>query len=919
MIGSSASRRWSDPSRRLAELIYCSVANGVHSLHALFIIHADLSARNVLVRGSPSWGALFEVKVSDFGCSLNEGEQVNISKSVGALAARSPELLLQQRPVMTSTDLWSIGAIGFMLVVGVADDSTWPLASDEKQSLRGIRRILGKAPMAYRDGLKLSVPRGFDDDDLPWAACSEDAVSIDAALVSSRVRYPLASGDSNVCRALGCTLQWDAGARPKAEVLHNSGLFETRSVRDVGDVGAAEDPFFRGLACSGRAAEAAEESGRSKKSRTQSPHSTHAFAAVAASTASVQWKRNQQKEVRKQPMAEAKSADGDAVESKSAQGDDGAFHAQVARCECNGHCGNAHCVQRLNRDRRAAKSMDKDCDWSFKTMLEKSREDNSVIICEKSALPSFSFCRDCKCEAKECKRPRARSMPLACSLYCMMCTQRVVKSKGGYFADGTLMQFPRGWDNNLKFVAAAASSMMMPGDAVALREIVMSVAEPGSPIGNAASNFIQLCVSIKLPEAIRVFEEMGVPQTAEQSWKNYRATLVLLENRDFSSSFEVMNGGGLMDASTGYCQAGHQLGLLRLPKELEKLISNGGKICTRVPGCEEDTFRFVFQGKLLVSPPEGDFSDDALGFGQNNHDARYLLLEGNVVGKVMKLGRSLNDHVLISDAKSSKEAFARLWEASKIVESMVFPNAMEEVLPFMDKWTDYSVVARGGRAADAPPKPTPAKKPKASETAPTQPTEEFAMQDLVEESGLHGGKGGVKYLVKCATRVMLMAMRGDILDDFRLAQLLPYIPDENNHVGPVIQMKLSALRPMFAPVDPLHLPMWACLVGFAKVFKAVAQPKEAAAGSSKPKGVAAAAAAMQLEKARLKNQDQAIQWARIGHPVMDAARVNWKKRDSDGTGDSTASFPPGPHKMIDAAFDFHDEYEKKKAKLKKAT
>ena len=164
----------------------------MHSLHAIAIIHADLSARNVLVRGSPSWGASFEVKVSDFGCSLNAGQPVNVPKSVGALAARSPELLLQQRPVMTSTDTWSIGAIGYLLVVGVADDSTWPFASDEKQSLRGIRRILGKAPKAYPDGFKLSVCRGIDEDDLPWVACSEDAVSIDAALVSNRMRYRLA-------------------------------------------------------------------------------------------------------------------------------------------------------------------------------------------------------------------------------------------------------------------------------------------------------------------------------------------------------------------------------------------------------------------------------------------------------------------------------------------------------------------------------------------------------------------------------------------------------------------------------------------------------------------------------------------------------------------------------------------------------
>ena len=120
--GSRASRRWGDLSRKVAGDIYQSIVQGVLSLHQRDIIHCDVSAPNVLLRGSPNSEA-FEVKVSDFGCSLNVGESVPTEAPIGALAARSPELLLHQRPVMQSTDVWSLGTLGLMITVGVKDDA----------------------------------------------------------------------------------------------------------------------------------------------------------------------------------------------------------------------------------------------------------------------------------------------------------------------------------------------------------------------------------------------------------------------------------------------------------------------------------------------------------------------------------------------------------------------------------------------------------------------------------------------------------------------------------------------------------------------------------------------------------------------------------------------------------------------------
>ena len=57
-------------------------------------------------------------------------------------------------------------------------------------------------------------------------------------------------------------------------------------------------------------------------------------------------------------------------------------------------------------------------------------------------------------------------------------------------------------------------------------------------------------------------------------------------------------------------------------------------------------------------------------------------------------------------------------------------------------------------------------------------------------------------------------------------------------------------------------------------------------------------------------QDQAVEWARIGHPAMDTAsrahaKSSTKKRGgaADAEDSITIAFPPGPHKVIDAAFD----------------
>ena len=157
-VDSRASRRWGDLSRKLADYIFNSIINGVATLHRVSIAHADLSPKNVLVRGSPHFIEDYrslQVKVCDFGCSLNYGESLECDVRVGALVSRSPELFLHSRPVMASTDLWSVGVIGVLLSVGMTDiafnNGEWPLASGDSKAMRGMRKYSGMATYSLQD------------------------------------------------------------------------------------------------------------------------------------------------------------------------------------------------------------------------------------------------------------------------------------------------------------------------------------------------------------------------------------------------------------------------------------------------------------------------------------------------------------------------------------------------------------------------------------------------------------------------------------------------------------------------------------------------------------------------------------------------------------------------------------------------
>ena len=128
-----------DQTGRLSEMqayaIFKRIVQGVQYCHSQGIIHRDLKLENVLVRFEADDETLADVKLADFGHSLNITENhVTTPDLRGTVEYTAPELFSLGSSFDAKIDSWSLGIILFALLF----DRT-PFQSSNSRSM--IQRI----------------------------------------------------------------------------------------------------------------------------------------------------------------------------------------------------------------------------------------------------------------------------------------------------------------------------------------------------------------------------------------------------------------------------------------------------------------------------------------------------------------------------------------------------------------------------------------------------------------------------------------------------------------------------------------------------------------------------------------------------------------------------------------------------------
>lgn len=109
-------RRFSEPQARH---VFRQILEGVEYMHSRKIIHRDIKPENILVAGSKreNGDEMFDVKIADFGLSKLISAIEPPKTVVGTPQYWAPEVL-DANPYDIRADLWSLGAVLFVMLAG---------------------------------------------------------------------------------------------------------------------------------------------------------------------------------------------------------------------------------------------------------------------------------------------------------------------------------------------------------------------------------------------------------------------------------------------------------------------------------------------------------------------------------------------------------------------------------------------------------------------------------------------------------------------------------------------------------------------------------------------------------------------------------------------------------------------------------
>ncbi|KAA0202651.1 hypothetical protein HAZT_HAZT003364 [Hyalella azteca] len=98
-----------------ARKYFSQIVHAISYCHKLHVVHRDLKPENVVF-----FEKLGMVKLTDFGFSNKFNPGQKLDTSCGSLAYSAPEILLGDSYDAPAVDIWSLGVILYMLVVGRA-------------------------------------------------------------------------------------------------------------------------------------------------------------------------------------------------------------------------------------------------------------------------------------------------------------------------------------------------------------------------------------------------------------------------------------------------------------------------------------------------------------------------------------------------------------------------------------------------------------------------------------------------------------------------------------------------------------------------------------------------------------------------------------------------------------------------------
>jgi len=123
--------------------IFAKLLDGLEFLHQTGIVHRDVKAENVLLRGDSD-----DPVLCDFGFATKWSPTTKLTKYCGSLLYASPEIVSRTPYVGPEVDIWSLGVLLYGMVAGFL-----PFYGNRQKVVSAIQRADFEFPMDFSDDI----------------------------------------------------------------------------------------------------------------------------------------------------------------------------------------------------------------------------------------------------------------------------------------------------------------------------------------------------------------------------------------------------------------------------------------------------------------------------------------------------------------------------------------------------------------------------------------------------------------------------------------------------------------------------------------------------------------------------------------------------------------------------------------------